>query len=493
VLENLITYAISHHLIYERDRLFIRNQLAYILNITNPLEIPKKPYSNNIEELLQPVLEYAVANGIIKSLNPYFADLFDTLIMGVFCDFPSYIQINFEKLHKESPQKATNWFYQYNIHTNYIRMNRIKKNIKWSSITKYGSIEITINLSKPEKDPKAIAEAQNLPTNNYPQCFLCKENEGYMGSLSHPARQNLRTIQIKLLNENWYFQYSPYIYYPEHSILLSETHQSMKINQNTFKNLLEFLIKFPHYFIGSNADLPIVGGSILAHEHYQTGKYSFPINNAKCFKNYTFYDIKFSLLEWPLNVIRFSSKNINTLQFYANSILNYWKEYSNPDLDIHAFTNQESHNTITPIARLNKENYELDIVLRNNKTNTQYPMGIFHPHQEYHHIKKENIGLIEVMGLAILPGRLLKEIELIKKILLIKDLTILNEIPSLERHSLWIKKMFNTYQFTEHNINQIIQDEIAKIFVLVLEDCGVFKRKNEFQEFFELWLNKNYE
>ena len=484
MLQEIIQYGIDKNLITERDRDYIANQLADILQVPVDSDKIAEATIDNIDDLLYPLLQEAHKKGMIESLHPDFADLLDSHIMGVFCDKPSAIQNHFDHLYATSPKQATDWFYQYNIDVNYIRMNRINKNIQWKHSSPYGDLEITINLSKPEKDPLAIAAQKNNQSTNYPLCVLCKENEGFFGHISHPARQNLRLISLTLNDKPWYFQYSPYIYYNHHSIVLSEQHENMLINKDTFKNLCAFLDLFPHYFIGSNADLPIVGGSILSHNHYQAGAHIFPINHAKILKSYHSKDegIKFSLLKWPLNVIRLSSKNSGLIIKSAVSLSNFWENYNNAPLNIFSHTGGVRHNTITPIARKNGDYYELDLTLRNNFTTSEHPLGLYHPHQEYHHIKKENIGLIEVMGLAILPGRLENEIKLMEEYLLKGT-----SAPELDTHLPWLDLLKTQNTITAENIQSILREEIGKVFSKVLEDCGVFKSFEDFDLFFQEW------
>ncbi|MGL4676150.1 MAG: UDP-glucose--hexose-1-phosphate uridylyltransferase [Brevinema sp.] len=484
MFKNIINYALNKNLITKRDVPYVINALAGLLSITNPLvsntDNPK--VQDNIDSILAPLLIQAEKQGLLKSLHPDFSDLLDTQIMGIFCNTPSIVQNIFEQF--SDTQKATDWFYQYNIDINYIRMQRILKNIQWNYDSPYGALEITINLSKPEKDPLAIIAQTQQIQHDYPLCVLCKENEGYVGNISQPARQNLRLIEIQLNQESWYFQYSPYIYYPHHSILLSSEHRPMVINKKTFQNLLLFLDQFPHYFIGSNADLPIVGGSILSHDHYQAGRYTFPLNYALPLKQYSLNTIECSLLKWPLNIILLSSSNKYTLIDYAHSLLEFWKSYNNPSLGIFSHTDHTPHNTITPIARKNKDKYELYLTLRNNYTTTEHPLGVFHPHAEYHHIKKENIGLIEVLGLAILPGRLKKEIQFMEQYLLQNI-----EISEINTHKEWLDHLKTKYQFTKQNIDQILQQEIGLVYSQVLENCGVFKNTEEFDNFTNCWLS----
>ncbi len=479
MFREIITYAVEKDLIEERDRNYAANQLAGILETESSAPVD----SDNIDDLLKPLLEDAAARGIIPSAHPDYADLLDSEIMGVFCDRPSNIQRKFYSF--PTTRDSTDWFYQYNIDVNYIRMNRIKKNIKWQYLSKYGDLDITINLSKPEKDPLAIASQRHHVSSDYPKCLLCKENEGYFGHSSHPARQNLRLIEVPLNGEAWYLQYSPYIYYNQHSILLSAEHRDMVINANAFRNFLAFLDIFPHYFIGSNADLPIVGGSILSHDHYQAGMHEFPLNRARSLYTYERDGIKYDILDWGMNTIKLSSTDKDKLVSEADSLLKYWRGYSNPPLEIFSHSGDTPHNTITPIARKSCDIYELYLCLRNNFTNDKYPLGIYHPHPEYHHLKKENIGLIEVLGLAILPGRLKNQLETMRNYLL-------NGIYSedLAPHKVWLDELKAKYTFTSENTDQILKDEIGQVYCNILDNCGVFKDSGDLKVFFESWLNQ---
>lgn len=374
--------------------------------------------------------------------------------------------------------------------SNYVRTDRIKKDIKWKTGTRYGELDITINMAKPEKDPKAIAAARNTPSSNYPKCLLCKENEGYSGRINHPARQNHRIIPMTINQEPWYMQYSPYVYYDEHCIVFSDEHRPMEINKDTFKKLLDFLTILPHYFVGSNADLPIVGGSILSHEHFQGGHYTFAMETAEIEKQYTikdYEDVEFGIVNWPLSVIRIRSRDAKRVADLSAKILEKWKSYTDEDSYIYAFTEGVPHNTITPIARISDGKYEMDLTLRNNITTKENPFGEYHPHEILHHIKKENIGLIEVMGLAVLPSRLKEEMELISKYILEgKDLRANSKT---EKHADWIDYVKTKHEkFTQQNIDSIIKEEIGLVFMQVLEDCGVFKCTEQGRTAFEKFI-----
>lgn len=413
-------------------------------------------------------------------------DLFDTKLMGLFCEKPSNVIKTFNTKYNQNPSYATDWFYQYSENVNYIRKERILKDIKWKTDTKYGTLDITINLSKPEKDPRDILKAKEMSQSNYPLCALCKENEGYFGRINHPARENLRLIPIELDNEQYYLQYSPYSYYNEHAIILSEKHTPMIINKKTFKKLLDFLDLFPHYFIGSNADLGIVGGSILSHDHFQGGRFTFAMDRAKNIYETSLNDVAISILYWPLSVIRLRSKNKEQLIELSDKILQKWIDYDNEELGITSHTDGVRHNTITPISKKENGEYVVDLVLRCNIQTKEKPYGVFHSSEQYHHIKKENIGLIEVLGLAILPSRLKKELELIKNYLLGNDKEL---VPELEKHSIWIEKMKKQYQFNIDNVDDILKMEVGTIFMQLLEDCGVFKQNKQGIDSFISFIN----
>ena len=494
-LDNIIRYAIKHDLIKERDFIYSKNRLSFLLKIENPnsdklLIDESKIDTSNIDEVLKPLLEIAKKNNIIESTHPDYADIFDTEIMSIFTPTPSIIEEKFNSLYKKNYKLATDYLYNLSIASNYVRMNRIKKNIKWSAYSEYGKLNITINLSKPEKDPKAIAAEKDKPKSSYPSCLLCKENEGFAFDNFRQARQNLRMVEIKLNNEVWHLQYSPYIYYPEHSIILSSEHRPMVINEKTFSNLLNFLDMFPHYFIGSNTDIPIVGGSILSHDHYQAGVFEFPINIADIMHSINYDDIKISLLKWPLNVLRLKSENKESIIKLSVKILEYWKKYNNHNLGIYSNTADIRHNAITPIARKNNGFYEMDLALRNNMTSDEHPLGIFHPHADKHHIKQENIGLIEVMGLAILPGRLLEELNMLKKLLLENKIEEIKNNTLTCKHYLWSLEILKKYKINSNNIDEIFNNEIAEVFCEVLKDCGVFKNNDDFKTF-ALDMTKN--
>lgn len=484
LIDRLIKICINNDLIEEIDEIYVRNKLLALYHENT--YIKTKNISTNFYETLNLLLAEAIKKEIITA-SLYEKDIFSSLLMDVFIDKPSIINHKFNNLYKNSPKAATNYFYSLSKASNYIRMDRIEKNLLFKTPSKYGDIDITINLSKPEKDPKQIALEKNMNKGTYPLCLLCKENEGYLGAVSHPDRSNHRTISLEINSEIWLLQYSPYVYYNEHCILLSEEHKPMTISKNTFKNLLSFVEKFPHYFLGSNADLPIVGGSILSHEHYQGGCYEFPINRAKeLFTTHlkAFENIKIEALQWPLSTLKLSSSNIEDLVNCSNYIFEAWKNYSDEKLNIISNTSKVPHNTITPIARKKGSMYEIYLVLRNNRTSSAHPLGIFHPHEDVHHIKKENIGLIEVMGLAILPGRLKVELEAIKSYIL--GTSSLESVA--EYHRPWAEGLRLEYT-GQINIHSFIELEIGKKFTRVLEDAGVYKLNDEGIEGFKRFIN----
>ena len=478
-IKKLITYALEHELITEEDRIYATNRVLEVLNLSD-YEEPEQDFCDiDLENTLKEILDYAVKNNIIEDSIVY-RDLFDTKIMGALTPPPHDVITWFYELCKKSPKEATDWFYDFSQNTDYIRRYRIKKDLRWTVDTEYGKLDLSINLSKPEKDPKAIAAAKNAKQSGYPKCMLCPENEGYAGRINHPARQNHRIIPLEINSEKWYFQYSPYVYYNEHCILLNSKHIPMVINIDAFRKLFDFVKQFPHYFIGSNADLPIVGGSILSHEHFQGGNYEFAMARAeieKTFKVTGFEDIEAGILKWPMSVIRIRHKNSERLIQFADHILKKWRKYSDPDVFVFAETDGEPHNTITPIARKKDDLYELDLVLRNNITTDEHPLGVYHPHKELHHIKKENIGLIEVMGLAVLPSRL--DVELKKLAQVILDKADIRSDELLAKHADWVEKFLPKYpNINAENIMEIIEQEVGYVFVKVLEDAGVFKRND---------------
>lgn len=487
-ISKLVQYGINNNLIQKVDKIYTTNRVLEVLQLDDFEECEITDCEINLEQILKDILDYACERGLIED-NIVARDLFDTKIMGCLVPPPHDVIEKFEMLYKNSPELATEWYYKFSQDTDYIRRYRIKKDLRWKAQTEYGELDISINLSKPEKDPKAIAAAKSAKRSGYPKCALCAENEGYTGRLNHPARQNHRIIPIDLDNEEWFLQYSPYVYYNEHCIVLNSQHIPMKIDKSTFKKLFEFVEKFPHYFIGSNADLPIVGGSILSHDHFQGGHYEFamaraPIEKHFSIKNYE--DVECGIVKWPMSVIRIRHDNYEHLINLADLILKKWREYSDEDAFIYAYTGGVPHNTITPIARKSGELFELDLVLRNNITTDEHPLGVYHPHSEYHHIKKENIGLIEVMGLAVLPSRLKTEFEILSEYILNDKDIRSNE--TISKHADWVEEFLPNYQITAENIQSILQAETAKVFAKILECCGVFKRDKIGQKAFETFI-----
>ncbi len=474
----LVEYGIKTGLVEEEDRIYTVNRLleALKLNETEHGKSDVPVEREKLDDVLKDVLDYAVEKGIIEEgINS--RDLFDTKIMGLLTPLPSKVIARFNELKIKDTKAATDYFYKLSGDCNYIRTNRVKKDIKWKTASIYGDIDITINLSKPEKDPRAIAAAKLMKQSGYPACQLCVENEGYAGRADHPARQNLRIVPLIMNNEEWGFQYSPYVYYNEHCIILNRKHVPMKIDRATFVKLLDFVEQFPHYILGSNADLPIVGGSILTHDHFQGGNYEFAMARAEIEKKIVFKgfeEIEAGIVKWPMSVIRLTGDSKLRVIELADKILKGWRGYTDEAAFIYAETDGEKHNTITPIARIRDEKFQLDLVLRNNITTEEHPLGVYHPHAELHHIKKENIGLIEVMGCAILPARLRTELAGIKTALIEgKDIS---GDPVLSQHAPWVEELRKTYAcFTEENVDGIIRDEVGKVFVKVLEDAGVYK------------------
>ena len=439
------------------------------------------PNTADLSAVLDTLLDDAYARGVLTENSVVYRDLLDTEIMGRLTPRPAQVIAKFCDLYAQSPEAATDWYYKFSQDTNYIRRDRIAKDLRWKSETEYGSLDITINLSKPEKDPKAIAAARNLPASAYPRCQLCAENEGYAGRLNHPARQNHRIIPITIHGAPWFFQYSPYVYYNEHCICLNSVHTPMKIDRDCFAKLLDFVRQFPHYFVGSNADLPIVGGSILAHDHFQGGRYTFamelaPVETPVSFPG--FADVDAGIVKWPMSVIRIASENPERLIDLADRILTAWRGYTDESAVIYAETDGVPHNTITPIARRRGDKYELDLVLRNNLTTEEHPLGLYHPHAELHHIKKENIGLIEVMGLAVLPSRLKEELSAVADILAAGG--DLRADARTEKHADWAEAFRKNYPaITRENAWEIVQKETGIVFAKVLEHAGVYRRDAE--------------
>lgn len=490
-ISKLVEYAVQTGLIDECDRVYCTNRLLEALGLS---EFEAKQIETDdlqLEKILNELLDYAADKGMIDGSSITERDLFDTKLMGLLTPRPSEVISKFKSLYIQNPKSATDYFYKLCMDSDYIRRYRIEKDLKWTVSSEYGDIDITINLSKPEKDPNEIARAKLAKQSGYPKCQLCRENEGYAGRLDSPARQNLRVIPITINGSSWGFQYSPYVYYNEHCIVFNFEHTPMKIERATFKKLFSFVEQFNHYFLGSNADLPIVGGSILSHDHFQGGNYTFAMSRAeieKPIKLKGFEDIQAGIVKWPMSVIRIKAKDYNRLVDAADKILKCWREYSDPKAFIYAQTDGQPHNTITPIAR-KRENgdYELDLVLRNNITTAEHPLGVFHPHSELHHIKKENIGLIEVMGLAVLPARLKREMQKLAQCLLEgKDP---NDDPELQKHAEWAKKIKAENSLNAQNIEKVLNEEIGKVFVKVLEHSGVFKRDSSGKAAFDRFID----
>ncbi len=471
-INQLINYGLENQMISLYDVDYSINMLLdlFKLDCFERTTVEKIDYYLLIEDML----DYAVKVGLIED-NITERDLFDTKIMNCIMPRPSEVVNKFYQIYDENKQKATQYFYDLSIHSNYIRKARTDKNIKFSHYYKYGDIQISINLSKPEKDPKEIAKAKLAKSTGYPKCLLCKENVGYAGNMNHPARQTHRIIPLDLNGKTYNFQYSPYVYYNEHCIIFNNEHVPMVINRQTFENLFTFIEKFPHYMIGSNADLPIVGGSILTHDHYQGGRHRFPMQDASVIKEIEikgYENIKVQMLNWPLSTLRLTADDKEVLVDLSDKILNHWINYDDVSCDILSHTNDVRHNTVTPIARMDNNRYQIDIVLRNNRTNDEHPLGIFHPHAKHHHIKKENIGLIEVMGLAVLPARLKDELECLKLCLLKKK--CIDDLESLKKHKEWFEYL-QILEFDEQSIDEFIEKEVTKKFVSVLENAGVYK------------------
>lgn len=485
----LVEYGIRTGLTPECERIYTTNLLLDLFHedaYIQPDTIPELP----LEEILKALLEEAVARELIPDSIGY-RDLFDTRLMNCLTPRPAQVQQTFFEKYSRSPKEATDWFYKFSQDNDYIRRYRIKKDQKWTVDSPYGKIDITINLSKPEKDPRAIAAARTAANTAYPKCQLCFENEGYAGRLNHPARENHRIIPITINDSPWGFQYSPYVYYNEHCIVFNREHTPMKINREAFQKLFDFVRQFPHYILGSNADLPIVGGSILTHDHFQGGNYTFamakaPIDQSVVIPGYE--DVETGIVRWPMSVLRLRAADYERIIDLASHVLDAWRSYTDEEAFIYAYTDGEPHNTITPIARKTGEFFELDLVLRNNITTEEHPLGVYHPHASLHHIKKENIGLIEVMGLAVLPSRLKGEMELLKEYILENKDIMENE--SISKHAAWVSEFLPSYpQITAENIDDILQQEIGKVFVQVLEDAGVYKCTPEGRTAFIRFIN----
>ncbi|WLR48979.1 UDP-glucose--hexose-1-phosphate uridylyltransferase [Halobacillus litoralis] len=493
-IEHLIHYGLHKRMISVWDVDYIRNRLFHLFELEGAsVEVsPEEDYSTPVA-ILNRMLSYAVEKKIIEEDTVTDRDLFDAKIMDILVPRPSEVNRDFYfKFEKEGPVAATDYFYQLSKDSHYIRTDRIAKNKHWYSPTEYGDLEITINLSKPEKDPKAIAAAKEKKQASYPECLLCKENVGYAGRLDHPARDNHRIIPVDLEGEHWFLQYSPYVYYNEHAIVLSREHRPMNISKEGFDRLLDFTDQLPHYFVGSNADLPIVGGSILSHDHFQGGHHEFPMAKAPVEETFDiprFKDVEAGIVRWPLSVIRLRGGDRHRVSELGDIILQSWRSYSDEKVEVFAETEGEPHNTVTPIARYRDRQYELDLVLRNNRTNEDHPMGIFHPHEEVHHIKKENIGLIEVMGLAVLPGRLVDEMEQLSRYIKEEKLDAAANDEAVAKHVPWAKQIhWNTT--SEQAVWEQMQEEIGKRFSEVLEHAGVFKRTEKGKEAFQRFMKQ---
>ena len=481
----LVRYGLEKGLIEPCDQTYITNQLLMTMGLDS-YEYEEAP-ALELEDILAGLLDDAVARGVCDD-NITARDLFDTRLMGVLTPLPREVRAKFAALYAADPQKATDWYYTLSQDTDYIRRYRIKKDLRWKTKTDYGDLDITINLSKPEKDPKAIAAAKSAPQSGYPKCQLCPENEGYAGRMNHPARENHRIVPITVAGANWFLQYSPYVYYNEHCIVFNASHTPMVIDKSAFAKLLDFVTLFPHYFVGSNADLPIVGGSILSHEHFQGGHYAFPMELSPVEKELTFQgfeDVKAGIVKWPMSVIRLDGPDKDRLVELADKILTAWRGYTDEAAFIFAETDGVPHSTITPIARRRGSDYELDLVLRNNITTEEHPLGVYHPHAELHHIKKENIGLIEVMGLAVLPARLKGELAALEE-------AILAGSPldgDLEKHAPWVEELKTRYTFTAENTTAILREEVGQVFAKVLEHAGVYARTPEGQAAFQRFVD----
>ena len=496
-IRELVQYGLLTGLVEKEDEIYTTNKLLelfgeeeYPFEFGEETERTEEEAVKRLPELLTEMMDYAVNKGIMQEDGVVYRDLFDTKIMSCLVGRPGEIIRKFWAEYEKSPEAATEFFYKFSQDTDYIRRYRVCKDEKWIAPTKYGDLDITINLSKPEKDPKAIAAAKLAKQSGYPKCLLCVENEGYAGRINHPARQNHRIIPITINDSKWGLQYSPYVYYNEHCIVFNSQHIPMKIEHNTFVKLFDFVKQFPHYMLGSNADLPIVGGSILSHDHFQGGHYEFPMAKAEVERTFVvkgFEDVKAGVVNWPMSVIRIWGKDTDRLIALADVILDSWRGYSDEASFVFAETDGEKHNTITPIARKRGEDYELDLVLRNNITTEEHPLGVFHPHANLHHIKKENIGLIEVMGLAVLPARLKKEMADLEDAILAGADIRKDEI--LEKHADWVEEFLPKYQdVNAENIHSIIQKEIGLVFMQVLEDAGVYKRTEEGQAGFDRFI-----
>ncbi len=489
-ISKLATYALRAGLIEECERTWAVNTILDALKLDSYTEPWKDWEDIHLAAVLDELLDDAYARGVLTENSVIYRDLFDTELMGRLTPRPAQVIERFQALYRESPRAATDWYYKFSQDTNYIRRDRIAKDMQWKVDTEYGQLDITINLSKPEKDPKAIAAARDLPASNYPRCQLCAENEGYAGRVNHPARQNHRIVPITINGSPWFLQYSPYVYYNEHCICLNSVHTPMKIDRACFGKLLDFVRQFPHYFVGSNADLPIVGGSILAHDHFQGGHYTFAMEQAPVEIPFPFpgyEDVEAGIVKWPLSVVRLASADPERLVDLADRILTAWRGYTDEAAVIYAETDGVPHNTITPIARMREGKYELDLVLRNNLTTPEHPLGLYHPHAELHHIKKENIGLIEVLGLAVLPARLKQELAAVAEGLVSGADLRANELTA--KHADWAEGFAPKYTITADNALDIVQRETGLVFAQVLEHAGVYKRDKAGRDAFLRFLH----
>ncbi len=490
-VSQLAAYALRTGLIEENEYIWAVNTILDTLRLDSFTDPGQEWGELELAPILERLLDDAYQRGVLSENSVVYRDLFDTELMGRLTPRPAQVIAKFRSLYRESPRTATDWFYAFSQDTNYIRRDRIARDMQWKADTIYGQLDITINLSKPEKDPKAIAAARDLPASSYPRCQLCAENEGYAGRVNHPARQNHRMIPITINGSPWFLQYSPYVYYNEHCICLNSVHTPMKIDRACFAKLLDFVRQFPHYFVGSNADLPIVGGSILAHDHFQGGRYTFAMERAPVETPFTFpgyEDVEAGIVKWPMSVVRICCGDVGRLVDLADRILASWRGYTDEKAVIYAETDGTPHNTITPIARRRGERYELDLVLRNNLTTEEFPLGLYHPHQELHHIKKENIGLIEVMGLAVLPARLKAELAAVADKL--ADGGDLRADPLTAAHADWAEAFAPRYAITRENAMEIVKKETGLVFAQVLECAGVYKRTPEGQAAFLRFLEQ---
>ena len=489
-VRDLVQYGLDTGLLDEEDRYYARNQILRLLGLTEYEEPEEPEKKRSLEDILETLLDYAAENGLLEHDSVTYRDLFDTKLMNCLMPRPSEVSKRFRELYEADPEAATRYFYKLSQDSDYIRRYRVCKDMKWVADTEYGALDVTVNLSKPEKDPRAIAAAKLAKQSGYPKCLLCVENVGYAGRADHPARDNHRIISLTMGGEEFGFQYSPYVYYNEHCIVFNQKHVPMKIDRSSFVKLFDFVKQFPHYFLGSNADLPIVGGSILTHDHFQGGHYEFAMERAEIEKEFTipgYEDVKAGIVHWPLSVIRIQSKDEKRLIDLADHILKKWRGYTDEEAYIFAETEGEPHNTITPIARKKGDMYELDLTLRNNITTEECPLGLYHPHNEYHHIKKENIGLIEVMGLAVLPSRLKAEMEHLSQCLIKGEDIVSKE--DLKKHAAWVEEIKGKYtDINEENVMDILKEEIGQVFVKVLEDAGVYKYNEEGRKAFDRFI-----